>query len=120
MISQIVKFNVKPDHSQAFKYALLEEKKVTEQEAGYVEIRLFTDTKNPNIFFAHERWEDQEAVDNHREQPYPKKICSMVNTMLKSPVEVFNLGETKPGPQRYLNKTNRIRKTRSSTWITLQ
>lgn len=97
MIHQIVKFNVKPDHANAFKAELIEDKNFAQKAFGCVEIRIFVDNKNPNIFFAYERWEDQDSLDNHREKS-PKKICELVNTVLQSPVEVLNLGETKPAP----------------------
>ncbi|MEH0019015.1 MAG: antibiotic biosynthesis monooxygenase [Desulfobacter sp.] len=94
MINQIVKFNVKPEHCAAFKAALLKDKKNAEQEAGYVEIRLFTDKNHPTLIFSYERWKDQDALDYHREHPYTVNICRLVDTVLQSPVEVLNLGDT--------------------------
>jgi quinol monooxygenase YgiN len=96
MITQIVKFYVKPEHREAFKAALLEDKKNAEQEAGCVEMRMFADNKNPDLIFSYERWKDQDALDYHREHPYTVKICQLVDTALQSPLEVLNLGETEP------------------------
>lgn len=98
MITQVVKFYIKTEHSQDFKEALIQDKKKAVQAKGYVEMRFFEDNKNPNLVFAYERWKDQEAVDNYRERPDDNKICSLVNTVLQSPVEVLNLGETTPAP----------------------
>ena len=99
MINQIVKFNIKPEHYEGFKAALIEDKKNAEQEAGYVEIRLFADKDQPNLIFCYERWKDQDALDYHREHPYTVKICRLVDTALQSPVKILNLGETELAPE---------------------
>lgn len=98
MINQIVKFNVQPEHSDTFKVALIEDKKNAGQEAGLVEMRLFVDNDKPNVFFGYERWKDQASIDKCREQPCTKKIGKLIDTVLESPIEVLNLGETKPSP----------------------
>ena len=98
MIHQIVKFNVKPDHLESFKTALLEDKKNAEQEAGYLEMKLFEDKNKPNIIFCYERWKDQDALDYHREHPYTVKICRLVDTALASPLEILNLSRPLPAP----------------------
>ena len=103
MISQIVKFNVRPEHREAFRAALTEDRKNAEQEEGYVEMRLFADDKQPNLIFCYECWKDREAVDYHREHPYTAKICKLVDTVLQSPLEVLELGETGPAPDKELN-----------------
>lgn len=47
MINQIVKFNIDPEHSQRFKTALLEDKKMTEQtESGRQCVRYFLYIQN--------------------------------------------------------------------------
>jgi len=92
MINQIVQFNVKLEYHDSFKAALIDDKKNAEQEAGYVEIRLFEDKKQPNLIFSYERWRDQDALDYHREHPYTVKICQLVDTSLASQVEILNLG----------------------------
>lgn len=96
MITQIVKFNVKPEHYDSFKAALIEDKQNAEQEEGFVEMRLFTDLRKPNIIFSYERWKDQDALDYHREHPYTVKICQLLDTALRLPLEILNLTETRP------------------------
>lgn len=98
MINQIVKFNVQPKHSEAFKAALIEDKKNAGQDSGLVEMRLFVDNDKPNVFFGYERWEDQVSIDKCREQPCTKKIGELINTVLESPIKVLDLGETMPAP----------------------
>jgi len=98
MIIQIVKFTVQLEHSDAFKAALIDDKKGAEQEVGFLEMRLFVDKNQPHVFFGYVRWKDQAALDAHMKQPYTQKVAELVDTVLQNPVEVMNLGETVPGP----------------------
>lgn len=108
MIHQIVKFNVKPEHAEAFKTALIEDKKGAQQETDFVEMKLFVDNDNPNLFFAYERLKDQAALDYHMKQPYTQKVFELLGTVLRSPPEVLSLSETKPVPlyEANLKKAN--------------
>lgn len=67
-------------------------------------MRLFEDKNQPNLIFCYERWKDQDALDYHREHPYTVKICQLVDTALASPVEILNLGETRPAPAHHLKQ----------------
>lgn len=98
MITKIVKFDVKPDSSEAFKAALIENKTGTLAEIGSIEMRLFVDNKNPHLFFAYERFANVAAFDAHMEQSYTKSLITLFDTALASPPEFMNLGETSPSP----------------------
>lgn len=107
MLTQIVKFEVKPESADEFKAALIEDKKGAETEAGLLEMKLFVDNKNPNIFFGYERWADQEALDYQTKQAYTQKVVELVDTVVES-VNVMDLGETNPAPlyEKNLNRAN--------------
>lgn len=96
MMTQIITFNVKPEHYDSLRTALIEDKRNAEQEEGVVEIRLFTDPQKPNIIFSYEPWKDQDALDYHREHPYTVKSCRLLDTTLTSPLETLNLTEIRP------------------------
>lgn len=98
MITQIVKFDVKPEQTEAFKAALLGDKTGAEQEAGCLEMNIFIDSRSPNIFFAYERFQDQDALDLHATQPYTQQILDLIDTALLTPPELMELGETSPAP----------------------
>ncbi|MDD9301291.1 MAG: antibiotic biosynthesis monooxygenase [Desulfobacter sp.] len=68
---------------------MIQDKKNAEQEAGYIQMLLFADQIQPNLIFCYEVWEDQDALDYHREHPYTVKICQLVDTALVSPVEIL-------------------------------
>ncbi|MFT6924786.1 MAG: quinol monooxygenase YgiN [Psychromonas sp.] len=98
MINKIVKFNVKPEHIQTFKSALVEHKQNTQKETHFVAMRIYVDNHNSHLFFIYERFEDQQAVDFHITQPYTVKFGELLDAALAKPAEVFNLGETNPAP----------------------
>ncbi|MFC1234174.1 putative quinol monooxygenase [Vibrio sp. F74] len=98
MINQIVKFTVKPDHKDEFQHALLENQLASSQEAGNVEMRVYVDNQDANLFFAYDRWVDQEALDSHLQQSHTQKLIKLTETALVEPVMVLNLGETAPAP----------------------
>ncbi|MCL1067537.1 antibiotic biosynthesis monooxygenase [Shewanella olleyana] len=98
MLNQIVKFTVKPEYQAEFKAALLANKQGTASEAGNIEMKLFVDNQNPNVFFAFERWENQAAIEHHMAMPYTSAMIALFENSLEKPLELFNLGETTPLP----------------------
>lgn len=93
MINLIVKFTTKPESRDAFTAALIADRNGAHQEAKCIEFKVYTDKKNPNIIFAYERWESQEALDSHAEQAYTKNVSEVAETSLKSAPEFFSLEE---------------------------
>ena len=65
MINQIVKFTVKPEYEDEFQQQLLEHQLASSQETGNVEMRIYVDNQDSNLFFAYDRWVNQEALDSH-------------------------------------------------------
>ena len=98
MINKIVKFDVKPEYTETFKAALLNDKENTKKELGCVEFRVYVDNKNPNLFFTYERFIDKQAFDTHMDQDYVQEIEKLATTSLSSPIEFLSLGETNPLP----------------------
>lgn len=98
MQTKIVKFNVKPEQSETFKNLLIKHKENTKKETGLVEIRIYREKQNTNLFFIYERFQDQAAVDSHIKHAYTIKFGESLNDVLATPAEIFNLGETNPLP----------------------
>jgi quinol monooxygenase YgiN len=98
MINLIVKFTVKPAHTEAFKNLLLENKKGAEQEAGFGGMNLFVDNKNPNVFFAYDSWKNEAALESHKETAHVQNMMKLAETALESAPEIMVLGETNPIP----------------------
>ncbi|WP_285163903.1 putative quinol monooxygenase [Shewanella goraebulensis] len=98
MLNQIIKFTVKPEYQTEFKAALVTNKRGTTNEAGNIEMSIFVDNNNPNVFFAYERWANQQALEQHMAMPYTADMIALFDSALDKPVELFNLGETNPVP----------------------
>ncbi|MDR9829255.1 antibiotic biosynthesis monooxygenase [Vibrio sp. FNV 38] len=98
MKNQIIKFNVKPEFTEQFQQALLENQQASRQEVGNVEMRIYVDNQDSHLFFAYDRWTDQSALDSHLEQPHTKKLIALAESALVEPPMVLNLGETNPAP----------------------
>jgi len=106
MINQLVKFTVKPEHNKIFKAALVEDVRGADQEKGNMEMKMFVDNNNPNIFFAYERWENQEALHFHMKQLYTKKVMEIVEMALITKPEIINLDVTNPTPIHQAKELN--------------
>ncbi|OCH49620.1 putative quinol monooxygenase [Vibrio cyclitrophicus] len=98
MINQIVKFTVKPEYEDEFQQQLLEHQLASSQETGNVEMRIYVDNQDSNLFFAYDRWVNQEALDSHLQQAHTQKLIKLTETALVEPAMVLNLSETTPAP----------------------
>lgn len=98
MQNQIIKIKTKPQHAETFKAALIEYKKNTRKETHNVEMRVYVDNKDSNLFFIYERFENKAAVDLHNSQPYTSAFEKQIAGGLEASIDVFKLGETSPLP----------------------
>lgn len=98
MFNQIIKFNVKSEYRKEFQTALLENHRATSREDGNLEMRIYVDNQDPNLFFVYNRWIDRETAENHTPEPYAQKLINLAESTLTKPAEIFNLGETSPLP----------------------
>ena len=98
MITQIVKFDIKPEQIETFKAALVVDKQGAENEKGCLELRLFQDKNQAGVFFAYERFQDQAALDYHAEQSYVKNVLGMLESASKAAPTVMVLNNTAPTP----------------------
>ncbi|WP_111707592.1 putative quinol monooxygenase [Lutibacter citreus] len=98
MINLIIKFTVKPKHTEEFKNVLLENKKGAEQEEGFRGMNLFVDNKNPNVFFAYDSWKDEAALESHKNTIHVQNMMKLAETALESAPEILSLGATNPSP----------------------
>ena len=98
MINKIIKFDVKPEYTETFKTALLNNQRKAQLESRCVEFRFFVDNNNPNLFFTYERFIDQSAFETHKKQSYVQEIAKIAPESLALPVECLSLVETNPLP----------------------
>ena len=98
MLNQIVRFTVKPEQTEAFKAALIADKRGAQTEAGCVEMRFFSQNDQPNVIFAYERFVNQAALEHHATQPYVTEVFKLAKTALANAPQTLKLGETRPAP----------------------
>lgn len=98
MITQIVKFNIKDEYINQFKTLLEDDKQGGKAETGLLEMRLYQDKNAPGVFFAYERFENQNAVNYHGAQPYTQALLQALPNISESAPEVMNLKDTAPAP----------------------
>ncbi|MDO6548807.1 putative quinol monooxygenase [Pseudoalteromonas carrageenovora] len=98
MITQIVKFNIKEQNIEQFKALLEDDKQGAKAETGLLEMRLYQDKNESGVFFAYERFEDQNAVDYHGAQGYTHALLQVLPEISQSAPEVMLLENTAPAP----------------------
>ncbi|MEH6832478.1 MAG: antibiotic biosynthesis monooxygenase [Sulfitobacter sp.] len=97
MLTRIIKFDVKPEQTQAFKAAFLKAKTATEVEAGFDEVRLFVDKSDAHKFFAYERLQSEQADKLHRDQPYTKELFDFLDSS-ETVATPLSVSDTVPAP----------------------
>lgn len=87
MITDLIKFKVKPKCiDQAI--ALLKEQIInTRNEEGCIEDNLFQLKNNPTVIYLLIKWRDEEALKKHMVQPYELKFKKEMDKTLEGPVE---------------------------------
>lgn len=75
MIVLVAKYHVKPGHGDTVAAALREMAPlVRASEPGCTLYHANRSTENPNLFLLYEHYDDQTALQNHRETPHFKAI----------------------------------------------
>lgn len=97
MKTRIIKFDIKPDETEAFKAAFKAAKIETDKEPGAVDIRLFEDNSNSTKFFAYESFKDETAMEWHGEQQYVATLFEYLGRSEAVGIPMF-VSETSPAP----------------------
>ncbi|XQW84966.1 putative quinol monooxygenase [Thalassotalea piscium] len=98
MITQIVKFDIALNKVEEFKAALLADQAGANNEKGCLELRLFQDKNQPNIIFAYERFENDEALKYHASQPYTGLVFELLETAAQAAPVLQKLTDSLPLP----------------------
>lgn len=77
---------------------MVENKKGSEQEAGFIGMNLFVDNEKPNVFFAYDSWKDEAALESHKDTIHVQNMMQLAETALEFSPEIMMLGETNPRP----------------------
>jgi quinol monooxygenase YgiN len=97
-ITMLVTFNVKPEQREVFKKALIADRNGAMSEKGNISMHLYEHKDRPNTFYFFERWENQQALDEHFTEKYTKDVLALNKTALASPMEILYLDDIAPLP----------------------
>jgi quinol monooxygenase YgiN len=103
-ITMLVTFNVKPGQKEILKSALLDDAKNARNEKGNITMELYEHKDKPANLYLFERWENQQALDEHFDKPYTKQVLALNKTALSSPMEILYLNDIAPLPGAALKK----------------
>lgn len=85
----LVKFSVKPEYIEVFKDAGMLSALNTRKETANLEMKMFVDDNNPNIFYISEHWTNKTGLENHRNQPYAKNASEVSKYTLQCRLPFF-------------------------------
>jgi quinol monooxygenase YgiN len=58
------------------------------QEPGCLGIHAFRATRDPQVFYIHSRWKDEEAFETHAALPHTVRFVEMVELLIDHAIEV--------------------------------
>ena len=93
MIVLHVTISVRPDHISEFLELARYDAENSIQEPGCLRFEVIQDLDNPNGFYFYEVYQDQSALDSHRQTPHFKAFIEKVGPCLAAP-SVRRLGKS--------------------------
>ena len=60
----------------------------TREETGCLNIHAFRSTRDPQLFYIHSRWTNEEAFDRHAGLPHTVRFMECVKTLIDHPLDV--------------------------------
>jgi quinol monooxygenase YgiN len=98
-VTMLVTFNVKAEHREAFKNALISDRKGAASEKGNISMELYEQKDKPNTFYLFERWVNKKSLDEHFTKKYAKDVLVLNKTALTTPMEILYLNDISPLPK---------------------
>jgi quinol monooxygenase YgiN len=68
--------------------ALAEVVSASREEPGCLGIHAFRSTRDPQLFYIHSRWKDEEAFETHAERPHTLHFVEIVEALIDHAVDV--------------------------------
>jgi len=91
MIVRIVKLTFKQDHVNEFLELFEVAKKKILSFEGCVTLELLRDKNNPNVFFTHSTWEEDEYLQQYRNSPVFRSYWMEVKKMFLTKAEAWSM-----------------------------
>jgi len=77
-----------PGKAAAFEEALREVVPASRQEEGCLNIHAFRSIRDPNVFYIHSRWRDEEAFETHAGLPHTTRFIERAELLLNHEIQV--------------------------------
>ncbi|WP_075590172.1 antibiotic biosynthesis monooxygenase [Labilibacter marinus] len=106
MLTQLVKFNIKPEFREEFEKASINSLTQSLKEPGNIEMKLFADDNDPSVMYVYSRWKNKEAHTAHGEYSYSHNLKKLAQKSLQSPPQIMLLNETKPAVNHPIKQVN--------------
>ena len=97
MIHIIAKLVVKNECRSVFDVALADNLPKSRAEKTCLRLEAYIDNNDSRVIWLVEKWESEDALKLHYEQPYAKKIMSNLEKWLDEPVQITRCSEFNAG-----------------------
>jgi autoinducer 2-degrading protein len=91
MITRVVKLTLRPEKVNAFVQNFKENQDKIRASYGCLELRLYRDTAQVNVFFTYSHWLSAQELEDYRKSDLFKGVWSVVKPMFMSPAEAWSL-----------------------------
>ncbi|MBL7926898.1 MAG: antibiotic biosynthesis monooxygenase [Bacteroidia bacterium] len=91
MIVRIVKLTIEPQHRKSFADFYGNAQHNIKQFNGCIDLQLFNDAKDENVFFTLSRWQSENDLNHYRYSDFFKKVWQTVKPMFAAKAEAYSL-----------------------------
>ena len=105
MLAMWVKVRIKPEQRQRFLDAIEVDALGSERdEPGCLRFNVLQDEKDPNVYYFHEVYKDQAALEAHRTMPHYAVWRAAASDALDGPTEATRCATVFPAARAYWGK----------------
>lgn len=82
------RFHAGPGNEDEVKAAMLDVLPPSRDEPGCLGMSGFRSVRDPQLFYIHSRWEDEEAFDVHADLPHTVRFMERVGRLIDHPLDI--------------------------------
>ena len=91
MITRIVKLHFKAEHVQDFLNHFDDIKDRLRNQPGCLELNLFQDSQNPNVYFTISKWEHEKDLEHYRTSEFFKEVWYFTKSFFEHKADAWTL-----------------------------
>jgi quinol monooxygenase YgiN len=93
MITRVVKMSFASENVERFLYIFEENNRKIGNSKGCIEVKLFHEEKNPNVFFTISKWKNREDLENYRQSVLFKSTWAKTKVLFNDAPLAWSLEE---------------------------